>query len=50
MQFVVEPGQLRYRIVGGATEGNLEGEVSISGLTTRLNPQRILPTQVAIRL
>lgn len=50
MQFVVEPGQLRYRINGGATEGNLEGEVSISGLTTRLNPQRILPTQVVIRL
>ena len=50
MQFVVEPGQLRYRITGGATEASLDGEVSIGGETMHLDPQKIVPTEVTVRI
>ena len=49
MQFSVEPGELRYRIAGGATEGAVDGVIHVGGSTVTLDPQRVVPTVVRLR-
>jgi beta-glucosidase len=48
MQFVVEPGDVRYRITGGAVEAPIDGVASIGGDIVALDAQQIIPTEVIV--
>ena len=48
MQFIVEPGDVRYRITGGAVETPIDGVASIGGDIVALDAQQIIPTEVVV--